>query len=211
MNTPITLKLNTANPTEGCELILKLLKNLCGNDDEKFAFVLRWLAYPLQNPNAKMGTALVVNQLQESSTSIFFQFIMCMIHGKGHTTINQHILHAPFNTWASKKTFVFCEGLNHHFKDLDVLKNLISSTEIVIDRPLQEAQTEPNTMNFVFSYNGLLNTDSRRLITITPRKHLPQKFFHALRKQKDEGGIALFHRFLLSIDLTGFNEQSTFI
>ena len=47
-----------------CECLVDLLMYLCGAEDDPGGladWVLDWLAYPLQNPGAKMQTALLVH------------------------------------------------------------------------------------------------------------------------------------------------------
>jgi putative DNA primase/helicase len=65
-----------------CERLLELLEYLCSNEDDNAAalcqWVLRWVAYPIQNPGAKMKTALVLHGPQGTGKNLFFEAIMAI-------------------------------------------------------------------------------------------------------------------------------------
>ncbi|MEA3278873.1 MAG: hypothetical protein U9Q81_26985, partial [Pseudomonadota bacterium] len=59
-------------PREGrCERLLELLYYLCGESDNVFDWVLRWTAYPLQHPGAKMRTAILMHGPEGTGKNTF--------------------------------------------------------------------------------------------------------------------------------------------
>ena len=49
-------------PKQGeCGQILDLLEYLCNENDDVVRWILKWAAYPLQNPGAKMRTAIIMH------------------------------------------------------------------------------------------------------------------------------------------------------
>ncbi|HEY6527102.1 MAG TPA: hypothetical protein VIZ65_00290, partial [Cellvibrionaceae bacterium] len=59
-----------------CANILNALYLLCNSDDEIFRWLIRWLAYPLQNPGAKMDTAILCHSpVHGSGKSILFDVV----------------------------------------------------------------------------------------------------------------------------------------
>jgi len=62
-------------PKQGrCENLIDLLRYMCAGDKEPeklFDWVLRWLAYPIQRPGAKMRTTLVLHGPQGTGKTCF--------------------------------------------------------------------------------------------------------------------------------------------
>ncbi len=59
--------------------MLDLLYYLCSGEQnalELANWVIRWLAYPIQNPGAKMRTALIFHGQQGTGKNLFFESIM---------------------------------------------------------------------------------------------------------------------------------------
>jgi hypothetical protein len=54
-------------------LILELLFHLCGEDQDVFHWVVCWLAYPLQNPGAKMATSIIMHGDEGSGKNLFLK------------------------------------------------------------------------------------------------------------------------------------------
>ena len=82
-------------PVEGqCKLLLELLLYLCmteKNPKDLYQWILKWLAYPLQHPGAKMKTALVVHGPQRVGKNFFFESVM-QIYGQYGQVIDQDAL-----------------------------------------------------------------------------------------------------------------------
>lgn len=191
--------------------ILSLLKNLCGGCETTLAFVLRWIAYPLQNPGAKMGSALVIANTPACGKSVFFELIMKSIYADYATAVNHYKLESSFNYWLSKKLFVICDGITQDNFFRRTVKNLITSDHIVINEKGIAPKEEVNRLNFVFiledEFFQLPDMDDRHLIHLKPLPSELDSIQTAVAQAKN-GGIEAFLYFLLSIDLTGFNSDS---
>ena len=97
-------------PKEGsCVALLDLLQYLCSMEPDTealYEWILKWLAYPLQNPGAKMATALVIHGPQGTGKSRFFEAV-AKIYGRYSVVIGQEALEDKFNAdWVSAKLFV---------------------------------------------------------------------------------------------------------
>src|SRR5690606_10250123 len=72
-------------PKKGkCDLLLELLQYMCSgerNSRELYDWVLKWVAYPIQHPGAKMKTTIVVHGPQGTGKNLFFETVMA-IYGK---------------------------------------------------------------------------------------------------------------------------------
>jgi len=197
-----------------CEVLLDLLYYLCSNEADKnavFNFVLKWLAYPLQHPGAKMHSALVVHGPQGTGKSRFFEAYL-QIFGPYGRVLGQEALEDKFNAdWAEKKLFILADEVLarqelYHIKNR--LKGFITGDTIRVNPKNVAAHTERNHMNLVFLSNegqplALENDDRRHLVIWVPPK-LPDDFFEDLNREIAAGGIAALHHHLLELDLGDF-------
>jgi hypothetical protein len=70
--------------------------------------VLKWIAYPIQHPGAKMKTTLVVHGPQGTGKNLFFEALMS-IYGEYGDVLDQSALEDKFNDWASRKLFMIAD------------------------------------------------------------------------------------------------------
>ncbi|WP_445287683.1 DUF5906 domain-containing protein [Variovorax atrisoli] len=198
-----------------CENLLQLLRHMCADDsrpDALFNWVLRWLAYPLQHPGAKMKTTLVLHGPQGTGKNMFFEAVMA-IYGRYGRVIDQSAIEDKFNDWASRKLFLIADEVVarsdlYHVKNK--LKAFITGEWIRINPKNMAAYDERNHVNMVFLSNEampvVLEDDDRRHAVIwTPSKLAPD-FYRGLLLELAEGGSAALHDYLLHLDLGEFNE-----
>ena len=207
-------------PRKGdCRPIIELLQYLCGESAatpegcaEVCAWVLRWLALPLQRPGAKMRSALVFHGPQGAGKNLLFE-IVAGIYGKYAMVVGQDQLEDKFNDWASMKLFligdevVARQELYHH---KNKLKAFITGETIQINAKMMPLRTEANHCNVVFLSNeqqplALEPGDRRYMVVYTPprdEKGLYARVAECLAK----GGAAAFYDFLMTVPLDGFDE-----
>lgn len=208
-------------PRQGCcDNLLALIKYLCSGEDEHddealLDWVLRWLAYPLQNPGAKMQSAIVVHGPQGTGKSLFFE-VIGKIYGEYGIVLNQGAIEDKFNSdWTSKKLYVVADEVvanaeKHHLKNQ--LKALITGEWIRVNPKNVAAHKEKNQMNMVFLSNEkqpvvLENDDRRHCIIWTPPKLVPEKYSE-IGKEVANGGVEALYHFLLNINLDGFDTHT---
>lgn len=197
-----------------CDRLLDLLRYICSEDrnpEALYRWVLRWIAYPIQHPGAKMKTCLVVHGPQGSGKSAFFEAVM-RIYGEYGDVLDQSAVEDKFNDWASRKLFMIADEVVaradvYHIKNK--LKALITGDRIRINPKNFSAYWERNHLNLVFLSNEsmpvVLEEDDRRHCVIwTPGKKLPQ-YYAAVRAEIASGGIAALHDYLLHLDLGDFD------
>ena len=196
-----------------CERLLELLEYLCGtekNPRDIYQWVLRWLAYPIQNPGAKMKTALVLHGPQGVGKNLFFESVMA-IYGEYGRIIDQNAVEDKFNDWASKKLFLIADEVVaraelYHTKNK--LKSFITSDWIRINPKNVSAYDEKNHVNLVFLSNEthplVLERDDRRYAVIWTPPKLPPDVYKDVKSEIDAGGIAALHDYLLNLELGDF-------
>lgn len=200
-----------------CDSLLELLEYLCSDEEnyqEVFKWVLKWIAYPIQNPGAKMRTALVFHGPQGTGKNLFFEAVMA-IYGEYGRIVDQDAVEDKFNDWASKKLFMIADEVVaraelYHAKNK--LKGIVTGTSIRINPKNVAAHDEYNHVNLVFLSNEsqplVLEKDDRRYTVIHTPEKLPAEFYQQVRDELNNGGIAALHDHLLRLDMGDFDEHS---
>ncbi len=216
------VKLNTwkgwpMTPAGGkCDLLLDLIGYLCGKEENSAIaeWLLDWMAYPLQNPGAKMASAVIMHGPQGTGKSTIFQ-TLAKIYGDYSTVLNQRGLEDKFNSdWSDSKLFILAEEVvtraeMWHIKN--ELKELVTGEWIRINPKNVAAYRQRNQVNIAYLSNEnqplpLDNDDRRHLVVYTPPA-LGESFYDELNIELDNGGVAAFYDFLLRRDLSGFHPK----
>ncbi|MCA0196623.1 MAG: DUF5906 domain-containing protein [Proteobacteria bacterium] len=196
-----------------CDKVIDLLHYLCSeerNSRELFQWVLRWCAYPVQHPGAKMKSTVVVHGGQGAGKNLFFEAVMA-IYGQYGSILDQNALVDKHNDWASRKLFLIADEVvaqAHRFEQKNLLKVLVTGQRIRINPKHIAAYDEVNHVNLVFLSNEqmpvVLEEDDRRHCVIwTPPKKDPA-YYKAIMDELANGGIAALHDYLLNVDLGDF-------
>lgn len=213
----ITCNLFAGWPTEpkegACDKLLHLLWHMCGNESNQRAlydWVIKWLAYPLQHPGAKMKSTIVIHGPQGTGKNMFFDEYM-KLYGDYGRVLDQAALEDKFNDWASRKLFLLADEVVartevYHLKNK--LKALITGDRIRINPKNIAAYEEDNHANMVFLSNEampvVLEEDDRRHAVIWTPVKLTGDFYLEVMAEIAKGGTAALHHYLLQVDLTGF-------
>jgi len=202
-----------------CAPILELLQHLCGESAdtpdkvaEVVAWALRWLAYPLQHPGAKMRSAMVFHGPQGAGKNLLFE-IVAAIYGHYALVVGQDQLEDKFNDWASMKLFligdevVARQELYHH---KNKLKAFITGETIQINTKMMPLRTESNHANLVFLSNeqqplALEVGDRRYFVVYTPPRRTDDLYARVAACLRT-GGAAAFFAHLMAVDCAGFDQ-----
>ncbi|MGI9142093.1 MAG: DUF5906 domain-containing protein [Fluviibacter sp.] len=205
-----------------CEQLLELMHYLCGNDQgskESFDFLIKWMAYPLQNPGAKMQSAVIMHGPQGTGKSMVFKTLARIYGYKGNPYLNysivldQKALQSNFNPDWDSKLFILAEEVVNNSDKWQLkneLKELVTGETIRIEGKFANAVHQRNQMNMAFLSNEgqpipLDVGDRRHLVIYTPPA-LDKRFYAELADELKAGGTEAFYDYLLNIDLTGFHE-----
>ena len=196
-----------------CEKLVELLWYMTEREGDRQAlydWVLRWIAYPIQHPGAKLKTTLVLHGPQGTGKNLFFEALMG-IYGPYGRVIDQAAIEDKFNDWASKKLFLIADEVVarsdlYHVKNK--LKAFITGDWIRINPKNLSAYDEHNHVNLVFLSNEaqpvVLDEDDRRHAVIWTPDKMPPAFYKAVVEEIRNGGIAALHDYLLKVDLGDF-------
>ena len=190
-----------------CGRIRALLSHLCSGDAEIIAWLVRWLAWPLQHPGTKMTTSVIIHG-DEGSGKNMFAGVMRRIYGKYAAIISQDQIDGKYNEWASRRLFVIANEVNTRAdlrSNKGRIKNMISEDEIQIEGKFQPVRQEANSMNLMWFSNEIIPMiidvgDRRNLVMWTPPK-LSTEFYAECAAEIENFGAAAFYDYLLKVPL----------
>lgn len=202
-------------PAEGeCGKLLNLLHWLCDEKDNIFEWVLKWAAYPLQHPGAKMATAIVMHGQEGTGKNLFWGAV-AEIYGKYGAFITQFQLESRFNDWMSCKQFVVANEVVTRVELRHVvgyLKNLVTEPRIPIEVKNMPLRYEDNHMQIVFLSNELrplfLSPGDRRYLVVKTPGTRDAEYYAGVADELAAGGSAALHHYLLNLQLGDFGEHS---
>lgn len=217
------VKLNTwkgwpMDPKPGCcDRLLELIQYLCSaeaNAREVCDWLLKWMAYPLQHPGAKMSSAVIMHGPQGTGKSTVFQ-CLAKIYGDYATVLNQRGLEDRFNAdWVDSKLFILAEEVvtraeMWHIKN--ELKELVTGEWVRVNPKNIAAYRQRNQVNIAYNSNEnqplpLDNDDRRHCVIYTPPA-LGEEYYDEVFLEIEAGGVAAFYDYLLKLDLTGFHPK----
>lgn len=206
----------TPDPNASCDKLISHLFLICEEDENVFDWVLKWLAYPIQHPGAKMHTALVVFGEREGTGKSMFFDAVSRIYGREYSRhVDQKLMTSRFNMWLSHKLFVVADEVvtSKERRELKgILKNLITSPVHQLEEKNMPVVEEDNLTNFVYLSNEMqplaLDWFDRRYMCIRYNAELPPQYFKELAEEIENGGVNALCHYLMHVDLTGF-EPST--
>lgn len=199
----------------GCERILDHVFNLSGCREAEFRYLLNWIAYPLQNLGAKMDSSVIMYGAEGPGKSVLWEQVVSKIYGEYAITIGQAQLESQFTGWQSSKMFALCEEVvsrAERSQHKGQLKHLVTGHTLLINEKNLPLREEANHINFVFLSNSTipleLDMGDRRYLVLYCGDVPQGDYFKQLFQEINNGGVAEFYRYLLQLDLTGFNEHS---
>ncbi len=195
-----------------CLNINALLLHLCDFDERTYRYIMKWLAYPLRNPGAKMQHSLMVNGQEGTGSSLFFDKVVGKLYGDGARRLRGHHLHDMFNDWTLGARFLIIDGAIPRGAAGKV-KALASGTPILVERkgmPNQQIANEINIVVLTHSNDFLpLSSCDRRFMAVEAPPAREQLFYRSVLAEIENGGVDAFRDYLLKkVCLDGFNQFS---
>lgn len=206
-------------PKQGeCNHLLDIIEHLVSgeeNSDDLLEWLLKWMAYPLQHPGAKMASAVILHGPQGTGKSLVFK-TLARIYGRYAAVIGNSGIEDKFNAdWSDSKLFILAEEIATSADKWQIkneLKELITGESIRVRGMYSNAYHQKNHMNVAFLSNEKLpvpieHDDRRHCVIYTPPKMPKGKYTQAL-EQLDNGGVEAFYWFLMhDIDTSDFHRH----
>jgi len=195
----------------------KLLNFVFADNKEAKDWFEKWLAYPIQNPGAKLFTCVLLWSLGTGTGKTLIGQIMGRIYGDNYRKVNQDNMHGSFNEWAVNKQFILGDEITGSDKrrDADRLKDLITQESASINVKFQPSYDVKDCINYLFTSNHpdafFLDDDDRRyFIHEIKSKAEDDAFYKEIddwMRNKD-GPAHLFYYLQNEIDCSDFNPMS---
>jgi len=215
INTFTGLPMKPADDASKCQAIIDLLFWLVNDDLDAYWWIVKWLAFTLQNIGGKMRTALLVHgRNQGAGKSLFFGDIQREIYGLEYgAVVGQHQLDGSYTEWRSRKLYCVFEEIFSNatkYSHMGTVKHMITGTTQRIEKKFVSGWEEDNHMNVVFLSNENqplpVEPNDRRLLVIWPERKLDPAITERVEAAMKDGGIQAWYRYLLDQDLADFNE-----
>ncbi len=200
-----------------CEAMLEILQYLCSNEQnhrDLYQWILKWMAYPLQHPGAKMKTALLVHGPQRVGKNFFFESYMA-IFGQYGQVIDQDALEDKYNDCFSRKLFLVADEVvarQEMFHVKNKLKGMITGTRIRINPKNVKSYWETNHCNIIFLSNEtmplVLERDDGRFVVLWTPPKLSAEFYKDVEREVDAGGVAALYHYLMHLELGDFGPHT---
>jgi len=196
------------------EIWQTLLKIVFQNQPHLIRWFEKWCAYPLQNPGAKLHTAVFVYGGQGVGKTAIGQILMD-IYGKSGRLLQDRQIFGGFNGWVGETLFALADDLafDERRKSRSVLKMLVAGETIEVNEKYVPSYAIANRCNFYFTANSpnALPLDpsglNRRFLVVEAPLVRPRPeswYTGTLDKWRKNGGSAHVHDRLMHIDLDGF-------
>lgn len=201
--------------TPSCNAIIELLEHLCSheaNPPGTFAWLISWLAYPIQNPGAKMKTAVLMVGPKATGKTLFFDMIVSL-YGSDARRFKPTDLESRFNDWVSGAMFATGDIEAHSATGAtkamwSTLAELSLHPFVRINRKCEPSWSEKNHCNFVALANDacpdLLRTIDPRIAVIMAPKPARPSLYRRVADEIKRGGNYVFLNALRTADLRGF-------
>lgn len=196
-----------------CAPFFELLDLLFGSDTAARDWFVKWLAFPIQNPGAKLYTACLLWSVKHGVGKSFIGYIMGRIYGQNFVEVKQSEVHGSFNEWAQNKQFVLADDITGSDKrsDADMLKKMITQRTIRINAKFLPTYEVPDCVNYLFTANHpdafyLEDSDRRFFIHEITASPADSDFYKELQIWMETTGPSYLHYWLKhEVDCEGFN------
>lgn len=215
---------------QGCRALRRMLRKLCSHETDKaeeiYRWILKWLAYPLQHPGAKMQSCILMHGGQGAGKNTFFDAVL-KIYGEYAVEFGPSQLEKRFNALFSKKMFALGNEVVASREDLyhvkGHIKHMITERRWVVEAKGKDERWERNCCNFVFLSNeinpqALEKGDRRHCVVWTPHVPSPEtqrdewldwkQLWDAAHEERRNGGAEALYHYLMGLDLDSFSEST---
>jgi hypothetical protein len=207
-------------PREGWQQIRRLLRHIlkviCRRDKEKFKYIVRWLAWAVQNPDRQAGVVIVLKSRMQGTGKSTLGVVMLKIFGQHGALIDDSDrLLGRFNDWVEPVSFILAEEIlwaNDH-RTADKLKSRVTADTFQIERKNGAIRQIPNRLHLMMTTNhdhavSSGTGDRRNAVYDVSDEHACDKaWFDALYDDLDQGGVGQFLRFLQNVKLDDWHPR----
>jgi hypothetical protein len=191
-------------------LLRHIRKIICRRDKAKFKYLIRWLAWAVQNPDKHSEVIVVLKSRQQGTGKSTVGVVMLKIFGPHGALIDdKERLLGRFNDWLETKSFILGEEIMWAGdpKSTDKLKSIITANYLQVERKNGAVREIPNRLHPMMTTNhdhavaaGV--GDRRNVVYDVSDEHACDKnWFDPLYRDLETGGTSEFLWFLQNLRL----------
>ena len=201
-------------PLPGRAKVWRLLRHIrqiiCRRDRRKFRYLMRWLAWTVQNPDKAPGVAVVLQSLREGAGKSTLSEVMVKIFGVHGTIVDtpdgllgKHNDNLEFACFVAVEEAVFAGDK----KVADQLKSRITSSSTTIEPKFKSRRSAPNRLHAMITTNHAwaapAGDGARRwfVLSIGEEKVGDTSWFGPLFADLESGGYGQFLHLLLGLNI----------
>lgn len=192
---------------------------ICKRDRVKFKYLIKWMAWGIQNPGKAAGTAIVIRGKKGTGKSVLGN-LLCKIFGTHSSVLtNSEHLTGKFNAHLETSSFVFSDEAYYPDNESDgVLKGIITEPFFTVEAKYQTPRVARNTLKVIMctNYERAVNAsvDERRyFVCETDDRYSPtgmnkskgEAYFGKIYDQVRNDGASAMMYDLLNMDLGDFS------
>ena len=192
---------------------------VCSGDEERYRWVIAWMAHLAQRPWEKPGTAIVMRSNEGSGKGLFANALvrMCGAHGCQVTEPGQ--LTGRFNQHLANKVLVFADEVTWggRRQEEGVLKGRITEGHQIVEPKGIDAFTTRSFSRFLIASNNdwvvPAGVSARRYTVLDVNEALIGKrsYFQRIVDELESGGLSGLLGYLLGLDLGEWPDPRTVI
>jgi thymidylate kinase len=206
-----------ALPGDKHESLLAHIENvICSGNEEHYEYLIKWVARMVQTPATQSETAIVLKGKEGTGKNTFVNAIASLFREHFFESSSSQQFLGNFNSHLRDKVLVhaneaFFAGDKKHEA---TLKMLITEATMPIEPKGVDIMMEPNYLHLIMSSNSEwvvpAGPESRRfmVLNVSDEKIQDAKYFAKIRDDMSNGGRENLLRYLLDIDLSGFNVRT---
>ena len=184
-------------------------------DDQNRAYLMKFLAFKIQNPGMPYKVALVLWSLgQGVGKNLAIETWASLFHVKHHIVVGQEIFSDQFTDWQHSKLIVIADEVSSTGSRTvsDRLKGWVTATQNQINSKGLPKFSEENLISYVFLSNHqdavhLEKYDRRFWVCQCTSERLSDEQVKRFNSWRQSGGQASLLRYLLDFDVSGFDPQ----
>lgn len=174
----------------------------------------QWCAYPIQNPGAKLFSAVGIWGVHQGTGKTLIAYTLKEIYGKNFIEIGDQQLHASFNSWADNKQFVYGDEVTGSDQRAYAakLKKMITQEELLVEAKFLPTYVVPDCINYYFNSQHpdaffLEDSDRRFFIHEVVGPPAETEKYKSYDSWLKGTGPSHLYDYFLKLDLSGFNPK----
>ena len=152
------LKLYTLEK-EDFSIITSLMMNLVNNEEEEYNYMVKWIAWQIQNPLDRLPTSIILQGEHGTGKTKFCELVLKPIFESNFCEIGQADINKEYNDYIMGKQLIVANEVIHNdnkFLVPDKLKNYVTDSFLSINRKFKDTIYVRNYSQWIFVTNNYI-------------------------------------------------------